>query len=207
MKTLIIDDYLESCHKFFELYPNSNSSNVYSSDTGYHDIFFVDINLGYITGDLVIQDLRKRYPDSLYVLITAEDTEVSIKNYYSEIIDEFISKHDSKESIKKRIETAYSRKKNHQNIIFEGLCFNTRTATLFLDDKILDLSFIELKILIQLMNYLEIDKSLLIRNLWGDKKIDSKTLNTHIGNINKKINPYKIRINRKKKVFIEVESL
>ena len=219
MNLLIIDDNPASCEQFISELENhfnvfvSNSPNDVLEKRLWKkvDIFLVDIHLPGMRGDRLIKYIKEEQgKDSVFLLITADEVDYAIKNYYSEISDDFIHKAISPIELCRRLEVSIARKKIVTNqLVFKNIHVCLFDTNIKINDEDVDLTHLEYKIFVNLIKFSirnkSIKKDLFIDSVWKKTKIESKTVNTHIGNLNKKLKDYgyRVKVDRKEGVVLD----
>ncbi len=211
-KVLLVDDYLDSCHRIvsslsndYEVVSFSNVEDLYRYDDFDECVgVLVDVNLPTVTGDIVIKNLRQRVQKAIpFCLITSSDHEETMQNYYSFMIDEFFHKDTTTSIVKYRFETAVERVKNQSHYIeFGPFSVDFPSALVRVNNEDLRLTTTEFKIICHMIIGLRdsdyLDKGNFFEKIWGDTYVEEKTISTHLANLNKKISVFGIKIKTKR---------
>ena len=99
-----------------------------------------------------------------------------------------------------------------KNIIsFNTINIHPSKCATYVNKKVIDLTFVEYKMLLSLLRSINnktlqgMSKENLIDLVWPEVSIDKKTVNTHIGNLNKKIIESGIRFSINRKGIVHVD--
>ena len=219
-RVLFIDDHPNSCLDILNNIKSKFKSDIISDIDPEkipldYDAYIVDVHLQTFTGDKLIKYLRKRGADGVFILLTADDICTSIQKYYQDYVDDYLSKNYTNEEILKRIEIALVKKANNtlmKNIIsFNTINIHPSKCATYVNKKVIDLTFVEYKMLLSLLRSINnktlqgMSKENLIDLVWPEVSIDKKTVNTHIGNLNKKIIESGIRFSINRKGIVHVD--
>lgn len=216
---LIVDAHLDRCDKVINVLKEFYNVRTVSSvktlldnlDEYIYDICLIDIEIPDMNGDMLIKYLKeKKHGQAAYCLITSSNIDDVIYKYYTDIVDDFISKHAGPKEILRRIDIAYQKSQliNHC-LYFQDIQVNPSKMEIIVNERKLECTLMEYKILINLIRLLPIEKyvnkSRFIEILWGDTKVEEKTVNTHIANLNKKMDKlgYRVKIKRLRGLYID----
>jgi DNA-binding response OmpR family regulator len=212
----LIDDHIDSCDHFIKaLEPKYKIETMEILDLSKipldRSVYLVDIHLSQVKGDRVIKYLRDNGAENaVFILITADEETESVMNFYSVYVDDLISKNTNTFEISKRIEVSLDKKKTSKtNLSFKGLELDSLNCTLKHKNEFIDITFIEYKIILAILKNIplksDLTKDNLISIIWPGMAVGNKTINSHFGNLNRKLNPFNLRllINRKSDVSIE----
>ncbi|NLO86360.1 MAG: response regulator transcription factor [Clostridiales bacterium] len=161
------------------------------------DLILLDINLPYQDGFQVCRDIRKQSNVPIIVL-TSRNTDFDELMSLSIGADDFISKPYNAQVLLARIQNILSRTYETNvsaTIMHKGLTLNLLNATMYFDDREIELTKNELGILRLLMvskgNI--IPRDAIIDELWQSEKfIDENTLNVNIVRLRKKLTAIRI---------------
>lgn len=197
---LLIDDDQEYCNEFKRLFStvfkietlsdmNQAFESMDSETLNKYDVVVVDLYLGNADGVSLILKYREDFLlTPPFVLMTQKNDEKSRIFSYKNNISDFLDKSLSPEEIQVRIERVV--KESHRtNPCYKGLKFDATQLAFTLDELQLDLTKQEMKILFAILSShgQAIEKDALNNRVWPRRGISSQTLNSHIFNINRKL--------------------
>lgn len=159
------------------------------------DLILLDMNLP--DGDgLEIIKYTRQISSVPIIVISAIDLEAYIISAIDLGADDYLTKPFSIGILEAKIKRAFKKIASSDLKIYkkDGLDFNFNTNTFYVDNKNIDLTRIETKILYYLIEneYQVITKELLFDFVWGidDEFIDQNTLSVNISRIRNKLKPY-----------------
>lgn len=159
------------------------------------DLILLDMNLPDGDGLEIIKLTRKSSPIPIIVL-SAIDLEAYIISAINLGADDYLTKPFSLGILEAKIKRAFEKISPGDLNIYkkDGLDFNFNENTFYVDNKNIDLTRTETKILYYLIKnkYQVITKELLFDFVWGidDEFIDQNTLSVNISRIRNKLKPY-----------------
>lgn len=211
-KIMIIDDYPDSCFKIMSALEKTYEFTIISDplkalerrDIDHYDAFLVDINMPGLKGDKVIEKLRKsiRGP-ATFCLMTGADFDSSIAKYHSYVVDEFFNKSGSLNEIKSRFDVVLERTCSMHRVLKKGpVQVNLMTATVIINEQKFECTSTEYRLLCSLISESfekdYVPRDLFMKNIWGDVKVDDRTLSTHLSNLNKRLETYSVKVKTKR---------
>ena len=176
--------------------------------------FVVDIHLPDFSGDQLIYEIKKVSSKSAFFCsITGTNFEDSLLTFSNSYIDDFINKDSSTDEILNRILRCHKNQQEKANhpigYTYDHFAVNYDTMQVKYDEFGLNLTLIEFKLLATLIRKLPttsfFPKDDLLQLIWSDTFVEEKVINTHISNLNKKLEKHRSRVKckRNKGYYIE----
>jgi two-component system alkaline phosphatase synthesis response regulator PhoP len=165
--------------------------NTYDSAPTYTAIM-VDIHMPTIDGFSLYEKIveHRNYNGCPILFISGDDSDATrIKSFSLGAVD-FLNRHMAAEEMIARVNSKIQFFKKHRSVIeFGNMRINLTLLKCLVDSKEIGLTFIEFKLLCQLiMNYPEIiQKEQLTLHVWSTGKVLDATIYTHVSNLNGKL--------------------
>ncbi|MCE9676708.1 response regulator transcription factor [Paraclostridium bifermentans] len=203
MKTIIIIEDDETIREELEKFLSHYGYNI-KSPTDFEnilsflekeegDLLLLDINLPIFDGYYICKEIRKN-SDIPIIIVTSRDSDMDELMSINLGADDFITKPYNTQILLARISSIFKRiegsSKNNNILTYNGLKLNLSNATIYFNDKSLELTKNEMKILYYLIENKGtiVSRDLLIENLWKTNYfIDEGTLTVNIARLRKKI--------------------
>lgn len=154
------------------------------------DLILLDINLPNLNGEVICKELRK-ITNIPIIIVTSRNTELDELLSINYGADDFITKPYNTQILLARVERLIRRSNNIENIIkHNNLIINASKSIMKRDNKEIDLSKNELKILIYLVKNKEkiVSRDELMDYLWNTNEfIDDNTLTVNINRLRNKL--------------------
>ncbi|WP_251859443.1 response regulator transcription factor [Clostridium sp. Marseille-Q2269] len=157
------------------------------------DLIILDIMLPKIDGFVVCEIIRKESNVPIIMLTALEEEEDQIKGFELNI-DDYITKPFSINLLIKRVEVVLRRsnrlEENSTNLTFEEIIIDTSNYKTLVNNKEIELTFKEFKILEIFMCNIGIvfSRESLLNKIWGyDYFGDTRVIDTHIKNLRQKL--------------------
>lgn len=156
------------------------------------DILLLDVNLPYKDGYEICREIRERYTFPI-VMLTAQDSAMDEVMALKCGADDFVAKPYHPQVLTAHIDTIMRRVSDQSagnRITHKGVTLNTASAVVNCQDKSVELTKNELKILYVLMQKPDriVTREEIMGSLWQDGQfIDENTLNVNIGRLRKKL--------------------
>ncbi len=154
------------------------------------DLILLDINLPNINGEFICKELRKKI-DTPIIMVTSKNTELDELLSINYGADDFITKPYNSQILLARIDRFLKRGKTTHNIIeYKNIVLDIQKSLIIRNNKNIDLSKNELKILTYLLNNRGniISRDTLIDYLWDNNEfIDDNTLTVNINRLRNKL--------------------
>ena len=129
------------------------------------------------------------------IYITAKDTSEDILEGFNRGADDYITKPFNLEELKARIKAVLKRVNKELNVIkFRDILFNIDKSEVFVEDKLISLTNLEKKLLLEFMKNPNrvLSRDLLIENVWENNfDTNKKSVNVAINRLKEKIDPLK----------------
>lgn len=157
----------------------------------YH-LVLLDINLPYYDGYYICREIRKRSSIPI-IVVTSRDSEVDELMSMNLGADDFITKPYNTQILLARISSIIRRAYNNSDsevLEYRGLIHNLSTSEAEFDNKRIELSKNESRILYVLMKNKEkiVSRNEIIESLWqSDEFVDDNTLTVNINRLRKKL--------------------
>ena len=157
------------------------------------DLILLDINLPYYDGYYICREIRKE-KDIPIIIVTSRDSEMDEIMSMNLGADDFITKPYNTQILLARI-TAVLRRASGSNLVYEviehnGLKLNVTNGSVSFNEKKIDLTKNELKILLCLMKNKDciVSREDLMDYLWNsDLYVDDNTLSVNVTRLRKKL--------------------
>ena len=153
------------------------------------DLILLDINIPFLNGEMVCKELRKKITTPI-IMITSKNTEIDELLSFNYGADDFIPKPFNTQILLARIERLLKKNNNTSEIIYNDLTVDLLKSMMKRNDKVIDLSKNELKII----SYFIQNKGKIISRdeimdyLWdSDEFIDDNTLTVNINRLRNKL--------------------
>jgi DNA-binding response OmpR family regulator len=193
----MVDFLEESGFDVVAVYDGEEASDVMYEQN--FDLFLLDVNVPLINGFELLKQKRKEGVKTPAIYITSLDSIDSLETGYESGCDDYIRKPFSLKELLLRIETIIKRGFFHENNskvkIDDGIEYDTKSNTLYISNKIIQLSSKEsllLKLFMQHKNEV-ISHDVIYETLWGyDEEPKESSLRTYIKNLRKIIGKEKI---------------
>lgn len=195
-KILIVEDdlklmnelklFLQNNGYIIEILENFNNTveDIMAKNT---DLILLDINIPYLSGQIVCKELRKKINIPI-VIMTSKNSEIDELISFNYGADDFITKPFNTQILLARIDRLLN--KNNRNIKYKDLYLDVSKSLLIKNDTIIDLSKNEFKILYYLLNNKNkiISRDEIMNYLWNsDEFIDDNTLTVNINRLRNKL--------------------
>ena len=157
----------------------------------YH-LILLDINLPYYDGYYICREIRRRSSIPI-IVVTSRDSEVDELMSMNLGADDFITKPYNTQILLARISSIIRRTYNNLDselLEYRGIIYNLSTSEVEYDDKKIELSKNESKILYVLIKNKEkiVSRNEIIESLWqSDEFVDDNTLTVNINRLRKKL--------------------
>ena len=159
---------------------------------GKYDLFFLDINLGDISGTDLVQAIRSMQPEAGIIFVTAY-SEYAVTAFELGV-DEYISKPFSPKILVARIEAILRRKNAATGEVLEadGIRVDKDAHVVTVDGKPVELSNKEFELLTYFMENqgIALSREKILNNVWNyDYFGDARTIDTHVKKLRSKLGP------------------
>lgn len=158
-------------------------------------LMVVDRNLPGCEGSEFIQHLREDGFTIPVIFLTAKDKDQELEEGFQRGGDDYITKPFKPKELVLRIKAILRRSglTSSDKIKYRDLILDTTNRTLSIDDRLVDLTNLEFKLLYTFIKHpnITLERSFLRDEVWGDDSYDfhEKTVNVTINRLKKKIDP------------------
>lgn len=179
-KALILNEFNDTINSII----NSNS-----------DLILLDINIPNLNGEYVLKEIRKTI-NTPVIMLTSKNTELDEVISISYGADDYITKPYNPTILLLRMEAIFKRLNNNKETLeYRTIKLNPSKSVIEVDDKEIDLSKNEMKILCYLINNKGkiVSRNEIIDYLWNTEEyIDDNTLTVNINRLRKKLTECKL---------------
>lgn len=155
------------------------------------DLVILDLGLPNLSGESVVAEIRKKYPELPVIILTARDTTSDIVHGLQLGADDYITKPFAGEILLARIQARLRSKDGDNAILKVGeLELNTKTLEVTRDGKIIQLSHKEFQLLQYLMNNKGrvLTREMILNRIWlYSSHIETRVVDVYMGYLRKKI--------------------
>ena len=179
-KALILNEFNDTINSII----NSNS-----------DLILLDINIPNLNGEYVLKEIRKTI-NTPVIMLTSKNTELDEVISISYGADDYITKPYNPTILLLRMEAIFKRLNNNKETLeYRTIKLNPSKSVIEVDDKEIDLSKNEMKILYYLINNKGkiVSRNEIMDYLWNTEEyIDDNTLTVNINRLRKKLTECKL---------------
>ena len=181
---------------------SDGEDGLFSSLSGIYDLIILDVMLPRKNGYEILETLKKENISSKVIMLTAKSDIESKLTCFENGADDYITKPFHMEELVARINLQLRRDNSSEEIVYEDLCLNIRTANLKcmssnLDIEIMKKEFLLLEYFMRNPNVV-ISKDTLYDKVWGfDNSVESNSIEAYISFIRKKFKIIDSKVNIK----------
>ena len=181
---------------------SDGEDGLFSCLSGIYDLIILDVMLPRKNGYEILETLRKENISSKVIMLTAKSDIESKLTCFENGADDYITKPFHMEELVARINLQLRRDNSSEEIVYEDLCLNIRTANLKcmssnLDIEIMKKEFLLLEYFMRNPNVV-ISKDTLYDKVWGfDNSVESNSIEAYISFIRKKFKIIDSKVNIK----------
>lgn len=153
------------------------------------DLVILDLGLPRVQGEAICRDIKKRYPQTPVIILTAKDTTTDIVNGLNIGADDYVTKPFVGEVLLARIK-ARLRAEEEAVISIDDLQINTKKVEVTRANKKIKLSSHEFKLLTYLLKNKDrvLTREMILNKVWQySYDIDTRVVDVYIGYLRKKI--------------------
>ena len=198
-KIMIVEDEDVICNELSELLENNNYTDIILNDfkdalneilNSSPDLILLDINIPYINGETLLQDLRK-VSNIPVIMVTSRNSETDEALSISYGADDYITKPYNPNILLLRIGAVLKRTNNESNILtYKDLNINVSKGIIKRDDMEIILTKNEMIIFCYLVNHQEklVTRDELMTDLWNNEEfINDNALTVNISRLRAKL--------------------
>lgn len=160
-------------------------------ETHQPDLVLLDLTLPDMSGESICRDVRKLYPETAIIILTAKDEVESKVKVLQMGADDYITKPFVTDELLARIAARLRRVTGESNTLkVEDLELNTQSIQVKRDGKIIDLTPQEFKLLEYLMSNagIVLSRDMILSRVWQySSEVDTRVVDVYIGYLRKKI--------------------
>lgn len=181
---------------------SDGEDGLFSCLSGIYDLIILDVMLPRKNGYEILETLRKENISSKVIMLTAKSDIESKLTCFENGADDYITKPFHMEELVARINLQLRKDNSSEEIVYEDLCLNIRTANLKcmssnLDIEIMKKEFLLLEYFMRNPNVV-ISKDTLYDKVWGfDNSVESNSIEAYISFIRKKFKIIDSKVNIK----------
>ncbi|MDD3241922.1 MAG: response regulator transcription factor [Bacilli bacterium] len=158
------------------------------------DAIILDINLPVVNGQIICKELRKLENNTPIIMVTSKNTEIDELISINFGADDYITKPYNPQILLARLERIITRNKKQDNKIkYKDIELNISKSTISNENKSIDLSKNEFKILYFLLQNKDkiVSREEIINYLWdNDEFVDDNTLTVNINRLRNKLSEF-----------------
>jgi len=155
------------------------------------DLVILDLGLPKVSGEAVVSEIRKNYPDLRVIILSAKDTINDVVQGLSLGADDYMTKPFMSDELLARIKARLKRLNgNTQEVVVGDLHLNTQTMQVTRADKEIQLTPQEFKLLQYLMNNKGqiLTREMILNRIWMySPDIETRVVDVYMGYLRKKI--------------------
>ncbi|MDQ7091328.1 MAG: response regulator transcription factor [Methylococcales bacterium] len=203
MRVLIVEDEKILCQQIQQYFISKGFvvDNAYNAQEGYYlakeypiDVAIIDIGLPDFSGIELVKRLRENNIDTPILLLTARNRWQDKVEGLESGADDYLSKPFHYEELQARINALIRRSTGNAKpiLIYKNIKLDTLAQTVLVDDKVIELTAYEYKVLEYLMFHRGevISKAVLTDHIYEeDFDRDSNVIEVFVGRLRKKIDP------------------
>jgi len=185
---MLIKDFLEDDYHITLAHNGKEALDLYNNYE--FDLIILDIMMPIMTGLEVLNEIRRNC-DIPIILLTAKTTEVDELTGFVTGADEYIKKPFSPSILKARVQAILKRSKQENLTYTMGqLKIDQASGQVFLEEKLMELSSTEYKLLVHLIknNHIVLSRDNLLDAVWGHDYVGTdRTVDTTINRLRIKL--------------------
>lgn len=197
-KIMIIEDDDAICNELSELLENNNYKPIILRNfknslneiiESSPDLILLDINIPYINGEKLLQDLRKT-SNIPVIMVTSRNSEIDEALSISYGADDYITKPYNPNILILRINAVLKRSENVSNLRYRNFLVNTSRSRLENDELVIDFTKNEMIIFMCLFNKIGtiVSRDEIMTSLWdNDEYINDNALTVNISRVRSKL--------------------
>jgi len=155
------------------------------------DLVILDLGLPNLSGESVVAEVRKKYPDLPVITLTARDTTSDIVNGLKLGADDYVTKPFAGEVLLARIHARLRSHEGENSVISAGdLELNTKTLEVKRANEVIQLSHKEFQLLEYLLNNKGrvLTREMILNRIWlYSSHIETRVVDVYMGYLRKKI--------------------
>lgn len=155
------------------------------------DLVILDLGLPDISGETVLAEIKKIYPDIAVIILTAKDTIPDIVKGFNKGADDYITKPFESDELLARIKARLREGQiDTEKLVVDDLTLNRKTFEVKRDGKLIPLTPKEFKLLDYLMANKNqvLSRERILNKVWDYPfDIESRTVDMYIGYLRRKI--------------------
>lgn len=153
------------------------------------DLVVLDLGIESISGETVCIEAKKIYPELPIIILTARNKAEDVVKGLGLGADDYVSKPFDFEELLARIKTRL--KKNNSHLLeIDGLRLNTQSLEVYRDDKKIDLTAKEIRLLEYLMTNkgVVLSRERILNHIWAySPDVETRVVDVYIGYLRNKI--------------------
>ena len=165
------------------------------------DLLLLDVNMPEMDGFSVYKRVKEKHPEIPVIFLTGDPSSDSLVKGLELGADDFIIKPISIDELVARVKNRIIKSKQdpkakNKTIVIENLVLNIETQIAELDNKKIQLTPIEFKIIHLLSNKPNhiYSRDFLIQYIWPKTHVQNQNIDTHFSNLRKKLLPFSTKI-------------
>jgi DNA-binding response OmpR family regulator len=199
MSNLIRDFLVRENFEILQAFDGDTGLDVFF-DTPNIDLVILDINLPLRDGWSLLRDFKDNSPDIPIIMLTARSQSSDELFGFDLGADDYVTKPFNMKILIARIQSLLNRSNKLKDIekdSYNWIFLDTLAHKFYIDEKEVILTPIEFDLLIYLLKNknIALSREQILNNVWGyDYYGDTRTIDTHIKRLRKKIEPYQDKI-------------
>lgn len=155
------------------------------------ELVLLDLKLPDITGETVCKEIKKNYPETIVIMLTAKDAPEEVVGGFSVGADDYVKKPFSDEELMARINARLKENSTNNDLLEVGnLILDKKTFKVTREGKQIDLTPQEFKLLEYLISNKNqvLTRDMILNRIWlYSPDIESRVVDVYIGYLRKKI--------------------
>lgn len=200
LHTVVVIEDEESIREYIKDILLENNYSVYAAGDGTDgiklihkyqpDLIVLDLGLPNISGEAVILEIRKKYPDMPIIILTARDAVTDVIKGLDLGADDYMTKPFVGDELVARVKARLRNKEGASALKVADLTLDTKTLEVKRNGKLLDLSPKEFKLLEYLMKNVGqvLTREMILNRIWlYSPDIETRVVDVYMGYLRKKI--------------------
>jgi len=192
MRKLIKDFFLQKNYEILEASDGEEALNIYNKMKDTIDLILLDVMMPKMDGWTVLKNIRKENSKIAVVMLTAKSEEQDALLGFELGVDEYITKPFSPKLLVAKVDAIIRRtgKNNEEIIEVAGIKIDNEGRTVTIDEKLVELSYMEFELLKFLITNQDkaLSRDKILNTVWNYEFYgDTRTIDSHIKKIRHKL--------------------
>jgi len=200
LQTVVVIEDEESIREYIKDILSDNNYSVHTAADGAEgiklvhkyqpDLVILDLGLPNVSGESVTLEIRKKYPDMPIIILTARDAVTDVIHGLDLGADDYMTKPFVGDELLARIKARLRNKEGESILKVDDLSLDTKTMEVKRNNKPIDLSPKEFKLLEYLMKNVGqvLTREMILNRIWlYSPDIETRVVDVYMGYLRKKI--------------------